>query len=28
LRLKFLFCILQLHELRFAEGSPIRGAEE
>ena len=28
LRLKFLFCILQLHELRFAEGSPVRGAEE
>jgi hypothetical protein len=25
---KSLFCILQLHELRFAEGSPIRGTEE
>jgi hypothetical protein len=28
LRFKFLFCILQLYELRFAEGSPVRGAEE
>ncbi len=25
---KSLFGVLQLHELRFAEGSPIRGAEE
>jgi len=25
---KSLFCILQLHELRFAEWSPIRGTEE
>ena len=28
LGLKSLFRILQLHELRFAEGSPIRGTEE
>jgi hypothetical protein len=28
LLLKSLFGILQLHELRFAEGSPIGGTEE
>ena len=28
LRLKSLFCVLQLHELRFAEGSPVGRAEE
>src|SRR6266481_1498514 len=28
LGLKPLLCVLQLHELRFAEGSPIRGTEE
>ena len=28
LLLKALFRILQLHELRFAEGSPVGGAEE
>ena len=28
LRLKSLLCVLQLHELRFAEGSPISGTEE
>jgi hypothetical protein len=28
LRLESLFCFSQLHELRFAEGSPIGGAEE
>jgi hypothetical protein len=28
MRLKPLFCILQLHELRLAEGSPIGGAEK
>jgi hypothetical protein len=25
---KSLFCILQLHQLRFAKGSPIRGTEK
>src|SRR5579859_736561 len=28
LRLKSLFCRLQLHELRLAEGSPVGGAEK
>ena len=28
LRLESLLCSLQLHELRFAKGSPICGAEE
>jgi hypothetical protein len=28
LRLKSLLCALQLHELRFAEGSPISRTEE
>jgi len=28
LRLESLLCALQLHELRFAKGSPISGAEE
>jgi hypothetical protein len=28
LRFKSLFCVLQLHELRFAEGSPVGGTEE
>src|ERR1700747_3694733 len=28
LRLKPFFCTLQLHELRFTEGSPVGGAEE
>ena len=28
LRLKSLFCVLQLHELRFAEGSPVGRTEE
>src|SRR5260221_2918228 len=28
LRLKSLICRLQMHELRFAEGSPVGGAEE
>src|SRR5258707_11013014 len=28
LRLKSLLCVLQLHELRFAEGSPVSRTEE
>jgi len=28
LHLKSLFCVLQLHELRFAEGSPVGRTEE